>query len=111
VAIAAEFSANFLNALGRAAGIFSMKMKSIVSIALLLGILSLSFAADEKKAEAKAYPLKTCVVSDEKLGEMGDPYVFTYEGQQVKLCCKSCLKDFNKQPAKYMKKIAKAEKK
>jgi len=53
--------------------------------------------------------LKTCVVSDEKLGEMGDAYVFTYEGREIKLCCKSCLKDFKKDPAKYIKKIEAAE--
>jgi YHS domain-containing protein len=36
---------------------------------------------------------------------MGDPYVFTQDGREVKLCCKSCLKDFKKDPAKYLKKI------
>jgi len=40
---------------------------------------------------------------------MGKPYVFTHEGQEIKLCCKSCLKDFNKDPKKYVKKIADAE--
>ena len=56
--------------------------------------------------------LKTCIVSGEKLGgTMGDPYVFNYQGRQIKLCCKSCLTDFNKAPAKYIKKIELAEKK
>jgi hypothetical protein len=76
-------------------------------------------AADAKK-DSKEYPLKTCVVSDEKLGgDMGDPYIFTYKdknnpndpGREVRLCCKSCLKDFNKEPAKYLKKLDDAEKK
>ncbi len=67
---------------------------------------------DKKDAKAKPYPLKTCIVSDEKLGgDMGDPYVFTHEGREIKLCCKSCLKDFNKDSAKYVKKLEKAEKK
>lgn len=57
-------------------------------------------------ADAKPYPLATCIVSGEKLGEMGKPYEFVKEGQQVKLCCKSCLKDFNKEPAKFLKEIA-----
>ena len=79
---------------------------------MLAALLPLAvMAADKKDDKAKAYPLKTCVVSDEKLGDMGDPYVFTQDGQEVKLCCKSCLKDFKKDSAKYMKKIAKAEKK
>ena len=56
--------------------------------------------------------LKTCPVSGEKLGgDMGEPYVFVYKGQQVKLCCKSCKKDFDKNPEKYMKLIRAADKK
>jgi len=39
------------------------------------------------------------------------PHVFTVEGQEVKLCCKSCLKDFNKDKAGYLKKIGEAAKK
>ena len=49
------------------------------------------------------------MVTDEKLGEMGDAYVFVHEGREIKLCCKSCLKDFKKDPAKYIKKIEAAE--
>jgi YHS domain-containing protein len=66
-------------------------------------------AGDKKDAKAKPYPLKTCIVSDEKLGEMGDPFVFVKDGQEYKLCCKSCQKDFNKAPAKYLKKLADAQ--
>jgi YHS domain-containing protein len=56
--------------------------------------------------------LKTCPVSGEKLdGDMGKPYVFVYKGQEVKLCCKSCKKDFDKNPGKYMKLIRAADKK
>jgi len=92
-------------------------IKQITSTVLAVTFLAapfVGFAADsaDKKAEkAKPYTLKTCPVSDEKLGEMGDPYVFTYKGQEVKLCCKDCKKDFDKDPDKFVKKIAKAEKK
>ena len=56
--------------------------------------------------------LKTCPVSGDKLGgDMGAPYVFSYKGQEVKLCCKSCKKDFEKEPAKYIKLIRAADKK
>lgn len=55
--------------------------------------------------------LKTCPVSGDKLGEMGKPYVFIYKGQEVKLCCSGCKKDFDKDPAKYMKLIRAADKK
>ena len=79
-------------------------------IATFLASPFAGFAADGKADKAKPYPLKTCVVSGEKLGEMGDPYVFTHEGREIKLCCKSCLKDFKKDTAKYIKKIEAAEK-
>jgi YHS domain-containing protein len=63
--------------------------------------------ADTAKSDtkAKAYPLDTCIVSGEKLGEMGDPFVFTHEGQEIKLCCKSCKKKFDKSPETYLKKL------
>jgi YHS domain-containing protein len=61
-------------------------------------------AADPASA-AKPYPLSTCIVSDEKLGEMGKPVMVDYKGQQVGFCCKSCLGDFDKEPAKYLAKL------
>ncbi len=85
-----------------------MNMKVLLFSWLSALVLTLSASAADGKtaATAKPYPLKTCIVSDEKLGgDMGDPYVFTHEGREVKLCCKACLKDFNKEPAKYLKKI------
>ena len=60
-------------------------------------------------AKLKPYTFKTCVVSGDKLGEMGDPFVYKYEDRELKFCCKSCVKDFNKEPAKYIKKIEEAE--
>jgi len=84
-------------------------------VALTFAGLLVGQAADSKSdkpaAKAKPYTLKVCPVSDEKLGDMGDPYVFTHEGREIKLCCKGCLKDFNKESAKYVKKIETAEKK
>jgi len=66
------------------------------------------FAADAKP-KLKPYPLKTCIISGDKLGEMGDPFVYEYEGREIKFCCKGCLKDFKKEPAKYIKKIDEEE--
>ena len=62
-------------------------------------------------AKLKPYVLKTCVVSKQKLGEMGDPYVYKYKDREIKFCCKGCVKDFNKSPEKYVKLIEEAEKK
>lgn len=66
-------------------------------------------------AKAKAdYPLKTCVVSDEKIGgSMGEgiDYIYQQQGKPdrlVRFCCKDCRKDFDKDPAQYLKKIDEA---
>lgn len=66
--------------------------------------------AEDASVKVKPYPLNTCLVSGEKLdGEMGKPYVLTYQGQEFKLCCPACKKDFDQDPAKYAKMLAKAE--
>jgi YHS domain-containing protein len=53
----------------------------------------------------KPYPLTTCLVTGDPLGGMGQPYVFSYQGQEIKLCCKGCLKKFEADPATYLKKL------
>ena len=61
-------------------------------------------------AQPKPYPFDTCVVDGMKLGSMGDPYVFVYQGQEIKLCCAGCKPIFLKDPDKYLKKIQDAGK-
>jgi YHS domain-containing protein len=81
---------------------------AIVLTALFLAPWS-GLAADKKDQKLKPYPLKICIISGDKLGEMGDPFVYAYEGREIKFCCKGCVKDFKKDPAKYIKKIDEAE--
>ncbi|MCB1061167.1 MAG: hypothetical protein KDB65_13165 [Calditrichaeota bacterium] len=57
------------------------------------------------EAEKAAYPLKTCVVSGETLGEMGDPYPYMYKNQLVEFCCQNCVSTFEKDPDKYLSMI------
>ena len=73
-------------------------------VALFAGCASYSYS-DKPSASAKPYPLNTCIVSGDKLGEMGTPVVRVVNGQEVKLCCKDCLKDFDKDPVKYLTKL------
>jgi YHS domain-containing protein len=63
--------------------------------------------AEEKKADApaKPYPLKSCIVSDNDLDSMGEQASFVYQGQTIKVCCKPCIAKFEKNPAKYLKKL------
>ncbi len=57
------------------------------------------------------YPLKKCVVSDDPLGEHGKAIKETApDGTVVYLCCKDCIKDFKKDPAKYAKMVKEAKK-
>ena len=63
----------------------------------------------EQLAAAKPYPLKTCLVSGEELGGMGDPLVMVFGDQQIKFCCKNCPPDFKKEPAKFISKLTVAK--
>ena len=94
---------------------FLMKrLKTLIAITLAGAYLAAplaGFAAEKKGEKPKPYPLDKCIVTDEKLGEMGKPFIFVHEGQEIKLCCKSCQKDFKKEPAKYVKKLKDVEKK
>ena len=86
-------------------------MKHIPLALLLVGLAAATLdtsAADKNVGQkARPYQLKTCIVYGEEINDKGDmkPHSFVVEGQEVKLCCKSCLKDFNKDKAGYLKKI------
>ena len=88
-------------------------MKSItlplLAVATMLGAIVSATAADP--GVPKDYPLTKCPVADETYGGDMTPYKVTHEGTDVWLCCKGCLKDFNAEPAKYVKKMEAAEKK
>ncbi len=51
------------------------------------------------------YPLKTCIVSDNDLDSMGGPVTKVHKGQEVKFCCKPCVKKFDANPEKFLKKL------
>ena len=53
-------------------------------------------------AQAKDYPLKECPVSGEKLGEMGKPIDVVIAGRLLRLGCKDCKADVEKDPAKFV---------
>jgi YHS domain-containing protein len=91
-----------------------MKMCGQAASGQLVGVTDKTDAAWLSKARAD-YPVAMCVVSGEKLegGDMGKAQEFIYkqEGQPdrlVRFCCKGCQKDFNKDPAKYLKKLDEA---
>ena len=66
-----------------------MLAASVLVAAFLAPLAGL--AADTKsEKKLKPYPLKTCMISGEKLGGMGDAYVYEYQGREIKFCCQAC---------------------
>ena len=86
-------------------------MKNQSTIAILTGLLLSSSFALAYSGIPKDYPLKKCPVSGDGF-DHGKPVKATApDGTDVYLCCKDCLKDFNKNPAKYAKMVKDAQKK
>ena len=75
-------------------------------LSLLAAVIVLTGCATSEKtaASGKPYPLKTCIVTDEAIDK--DAFTFVHNGQEIKICCEGCREDFDKEPAKYLKKLA-----
>ncbi len=82
-----------------------MKTKSILTILASLLLASCSTTSSSTTGGVKSYPLKTCVVTGNDLGSMGDEQRLVYQGQEMKFCCKPCVEKFQKNPAKYLAKL------
>lgn len=54
------------------------------------------------------YPLETCPVSGEELGEMGAPVDLVCRNRLVRLCCKGCKRKFLAKPEKFIAKLDEA---
>lgn len=91
-------------------------MKTLLSLFTLSLLFVFSASADHHApADSDNYPLKTCVVSGEELGSMGEDvsYIHKVAGQpdrEVRFCCKMCIARFKKDPAPYLAKIDAAAK-
>jgi YHS domain-containing protein len=89
-----------------------MKMMKLLGLLAFLGanMVIQQVSAADTNTVLKPYPLDHCIISGDKIGEMGKPYVTNYMGQEIKFCCPDCVKDFNKDPQGYLKKIQTAKK-
>jgi len=102
-----------------------MKIRHLLlATALLAALPAIRVTAADKPAAAKteaeiinaarsSYPLKTCLVSNEALGSMGDAagYIHRAAGKPdrvVFFCCEGCSDDFKADPAKFLKKLDEA---
>ena len=54
-----------------------------------------------------AYPLKTCVISGEELGSMGEPIHLVIANRLISLCCGSCEEGVTKDPLAAISKVDK----
>lgn len=53
--------------------------------------------------QGRDYPLTKCPVSGEAYGgDMGEPVDMVYAGRLIRVCCKMCKKDIEKDPAKFI---------
>lgn len=95
-----------------------MKTKSLLIIAVLTLVApfvvaqslapatpSSPVARAATKDQAKAYPLKVCLVTGNDLDSMGDEVSIIYQGQIIKFCCRPCEKKFLRAPEKYLAKL------
>lgn len=74
------------------------------TLILLAGaFLVLSAPTAEASAKVKPYRSNMCAVTDNKLGSMGRVVTIVHEGQEVKFCCRPCVRKFQKNPQKYLK--------
>ncbi|MEZ6004054.1 MAG: hypothetical protein R3F33_07690 [Planctomycetota bacterium] len=81
----------------------------ITRLTLAAALLAFSVACKSTEApqQVKPYPLATCLVTGNDLGSMGDPYVFVYKGQEIKLCCEPCVDEFQADPDAFLAKLPK----
>ena len=96
-------------------------MKKILLLAALLSVSSMAATGADTSLVLKptvaqlkaAKPVgnKLCPVSGEKVGgSMGKPVEYAYKqagkpDRLVFFCCKDCIRDFEKEPAKYLAKL------
>jgi YHS domain-containing protein len=101
-----------------------MKILTVSLVVLALSGAALAFQEAGAKAAVQAatpsaeaeiiakqlpsYPLTDCPISHEALGSMDKPIDLVHEGRLVRLCCKGCIKGFQKEPAKSLAMIDEA---
>lgn len=83
----------------------SMSLFTALGCAVLGLTLTGAIGADapKKADDKKPKPVNAvCPVTDEK----ADPAnTTTYKGKTIAFCCEDCVKDFNKEPTKFIKKV------
>ena len=71
----------------------------------LLALSLFAACASGPRADVVPYPSDLCIVTDNKLGSMGDPVVKVYGNQEVKFCCRPCVKEFEEDKQRFLDKL------
>lgn len=79
-------------------------------LAALVALAAWQAAPAAEAAAPRPYTLDTCIISGDRLGAMGEAVVVIRAGREIKLCCRGCIKDFDKDPGKFLARIEQAEK-
>lgn len=83
-------------------------LAAFAAVLLIAGAALAEGDAAADTVETEVYPLGICIVSGGKLGSMGDPVAYEYEGREIRFCCKGCVAQFEKNPAAYLEKLDEA---
>lgn len=82
-------------------------MKVLLS-SVFAAVLATTVLADPPSAQKPAQSQNgsqasntVCPVSGDEVGSIGKPVYVEYQGKKIALCCKDCVKDFRRDPAKY----------
>jgi hypothetical protein len=79
-------------------------MKKTILLTILAAMTIVVASCTTTKTSVDAKPQRTCVVTGNTLGSMGDPVSVMHNGKTVKLCCRPCIKKFKADPEKYLEK-------
>jgi len=75
------------------------KIKLIVLFGVTLGLLTFGW---NMPGIALAEPQTKCPVMR---GKIDEKFFVDYKGKRIYFCCSGCIEEFNKDPAKYLKKM------
>ncbi len=82
-----------------------MKKLNQLLVATSLVLCFAACTSTPKAGPVRPYPFKTCLVTDNALGSMGDPITKIYEGRELKFCCAPCVAEFEANPAAFLSKL------
>jgi YHS domain-containing protein len=85
-----------------------MKKVTTLIMGIIFLAINLAFAQQtplvtQTTAQSVEVSNKICPVSGNKVGEMGPPIKYEYNGKVYNLCCPMCIRSFKNNPKKYSK--------